>query len=59
MNEQMEESEASIFIHITVSVVLKSDGCYLYDSEGRISGFAAGIAVNALGLVIIRAMTKH
>ena len=52
MNEQMEESEASILhTYNRFPVVFeKGDGCYLYDSEGKeYLDFAAGIAVNALG----------
>ena len=51
MNEQMEESEASILhTYNRFPVVFeKGEGCYLYDSEGKeYLGFAAGIAVNAL-----------
>ena len=52
MNEQMEESEASILhTYNRFPVVFeKGEGCYLYDSEGKeYLDFAAGIAVNALG----------
>ena len=52
MNEQMEESEASILhTYNRFPVVFeKGDGCYLYDSEGKeYLDFAAGIAVNSLG----------
>ena len=52
MNEQMEESEASILhTYNRFPVVFeKGQGCYLYDSEGKeYLDFAAGIAVNALG----------
>ena len=50
MNEQMEESEASILhTYNRFPVVFeKGEGCYLYDSEGKeYLDFAAGIAVNA------------
>ena len=52
MNEQMEESEASILhTYNRFPVVFeKGEGCHLYDSEGKeYLDFAAGIAVNALG----------
>ena len=52
MNEQMEESEASILhTYNRFPVVFeKGDGCYLYDSEGKeYLDFGAGIAVFALG----------
>ena len=52
MNEQMEESEASILhTYNRFPVVFeKGQGCHLYDSEGKeYLDFAAGIAVNALG----------
>ena len=61
MNEQMEESEASILhTYNRFPVVFeKGEGCYLYDSEGKeYLDFAAGIAVMPWD-IIIRAMTKH
>ena len=52
MNEQMEESEASILhtYNRFPLVIDHGDGVYLYDTDGKeYLDFAAGIAVQAFG----------
>lgn len=61
MNEQMNHAEESILHTYNRFPVMfdHGEGCYLYDTEGKkYLDFAAGIAVNALG-IIIRDMMTH
>lgn len=61
MNEQMNHAEESILHTYNRFPVMfdHGEGCYLYDTEGKkYLDFAAGIAVNALD-IIIRDMMTH